>query len=379
MKKKLILFSTLSLFLTSCESYIEVTKDIFPQYKSFSINKKNKSSDQIYNQAREAYNLPLEYSIELNEIYYRTTFYPSGINSTCYSLFNTNFIYSSSYLTNSNFINVDDTIVLYDGLNLYTFDDNLIVTEMITLSSNYVEILSSAIYKVDSNYCLFSVESSNNEMSGRLITLNKELKILENKILTVTGHPKKEDMIYISYYQNNTIGYNTDLSIFTMNNMSFKYDSNLNSLTTDGYTLLEPPVSTFQAIKKVDNSYKFDNNHKFNQENKILEFPTTGYNESSLRIYEKSGLKHLFFQIKEPKTDECFLEYIKLSNSNFDNISHHYFKNNAYFLRVSIDEDKENYFCEIVVYIADVSFEATYFANDSLGCKAITIFTTEGD
>lgn len=379
MKKKLISFSILSLFLTSCKSYIEVTKDIFPQYKSFSINKKSQYSNQIYNQAREAYNLPVEYSIELNEIYYTATYYPAGITSTCYSLFNTNFIYSSSYLTNSNFINIDDMVVLYDGLNLYTFNDDLIVTEMITLSSNYVEILSSAIYKVDSNYYLFSVENKDNEISGRLITLNKELKIEENKILSVTGHPKKEDMIYISYYQNNTIGYNTDLSIFTMNNMSFKYDYSLNSLFTDGYTLLEPPSSTFQAIKKVDNSYKFDNNHEFNQENKILEFPITGYNESSLRIYEKSGLKHLFFQIKEPKTNECFLEYIRLSNYEFDNISHHYFKNNAYFLRAYIDENKEKYFCKIVVYISDVSFEATYFANNSLSCKAIIIFTTEGD
>lgn len=379
MKKKLILFSTLSLFLISCESYIEVTKDIFPQYKTYKFKKRYDSTQRIYNQAREAYNLPVEYSIELNEIYYTATYYPAGITSTCYSLFNTNFIYSSSYLTNSNFINVDDMVVLYDGLNLYTFNDDLIVTEMTALTSNYVEILSSAIYEVDSNYFLFSVESKDNKISGRLITLNKEFKITENKILSVTGHPKKEDLIYISYYQNNTIEYNTDLSLFTMNNMSFKYDFSLNSLTTDGYTLLEQPVTTFQAIKKVDNSYKFDNNHEFNKENKILEFPITGYNESSLRIYEKSGLKHLFFQIKEPKTDECFLEYVKLSDYNFDNISHYYFKNNAYFLGLSINEDTENYFCNIVAYIIEKSFNKAYFANNSLSCTVITIFTTEGD
>lgn len=377
MKKKLILFSLLSFFLTSCNLFVEDTKDIFQQYKSFSIDEGNYYSNQIYNRAREAYNLPLEYSIELEEIYYTTTYYPAGITMGCYSLFNNNFIYSSSYLTNSNFISVNDNTILYDGLNLYSFNDKLIVNEMITISSEYVDILSSAIYKVDSNYYLFSVESKDNKMNGRLITLDENLQITENKTLNVIGHPKKEDLIYISYYQNNTTGYNEDLSLFTMNNMLFKYDLNSNSIITDGYTLLAEPVSTFQTVKKVDNCYKYDNEHTFNHENQIFEFPITGYSESSLRIYVKNYEKHLFFQIKEPTTDECFLEYIKLGKAESSNISHHYFKNNAYFLRVEINENKEKYFCTIIAYIADISFKSTYFAIDSAVCRRNTIFTTE--
>lgn len=342
MNKKIFTFASLITLLLGCvscktKSSIEMTEDVFSDYdliKDVNINYTEPFSLSYSNKSDSLYDLPFTYYLPIKSDYHENRYTPSMDNGMSHFFYGF-IIYSNCFLTANNIYEKDDITLIFDGKYLYystQYHSGVSNYQITILNQTEKDILSSAIIKTDEGFTLYSVDE---ECKGRRYLLDDEYKLIEVKDINVINHPQKKDLIKVAHTAKFlTTSNDTD---FYMNNMRFKFDTATNTLTTDGYTFFTKQA----AIKKENNSYHYEKNHTFGESGDGTDFSMKDYTNSTLIAYvDNKSVVNLFFQIEYDENGECFLEYMRITNSKFE---HYYFYNSAYLVSLP-DENSSKFF-----------------------------------
>lgn len=343
MKKRL--FVTLIFLLSSCNK--TTASPLNEQFESFKIE--NLSEDKIqhtrhyyseYNEVKNGINQFYDYSITIDDRIIPISISGSESIIEKYSINNNPMPYLC-YPTNSNSIKLNDGYLYFDGCYIHTFSstiDLLSTKKVVGEGDDYA--YSTSIFDNNASYILFSRYT---EDSFKMTTIDKNtLEVISKKDVScnsITDHWSEISFLYEvnSFYKN-------DLSEFIMNGYVYSYDSETNSISTDGFLVLEQPrlengTYYYKAIKTNDNGFIYDQHHSFNvTSDKTIDtqieydFNIRGLVSDSIDLF----LEYITTHGLVTEMDHTCTDYLKINDAI---ISHKVFDGYSFYSGYTIDED----------------------------------------